>query len=262
MMLRKLRIGTRLGLGFGAILVIMVVVAVGGTALGKKSRDDLATTIEEATAKERLAAQMKALVLEQSAVMRNVGLHSDIKSMQADEDRAKELGKQYDGVLERMSKLQLSAAERGIIETLGRIDKELEMPFRQALGQATQFRNEEAAQVIMTEIDPQVQKSLAELNRLIEIQSKANQEAIGAARAMGDRLAASIYVVQAIVLLLAGLVAWAFTRSITVPLAEAVSVARRVAAGDLKSKIDVLGSDEAAELLNALREMNHGLTGM
>ncbi|MGE5095108.1 MAG: methyl-accepting chemotaxis protein [Betaproteobacteria bacterium] len=262
MMLRKLRIGTRLGLGFGAILVIMVVVAVGGTALGKKSRDDLAATIEGATAKERLAAEMKALVLEQSAAMRNVGLHSDIKGMQADEDRAKALGKQYHGVLERMSKLQLSATEREIIDTLGRIDQGLASPFQQALGQATQFRNEEAAQVIMTEIDPQIQKSLAELNRLIEIQSKANQEAIGAARAMGDRLAASIYVVQAIVLLLAGLVAWTLTRSITGPLGEAVSVARRVAAGDLKSKIDVLGSDEAAELLNALREMNHGLTGM
>jgi methyl-accepting chemotaxis protein len=82
MILRKLKIGARLALGFGAILAIMMVVSVGGTALGKKSRNDLVAVIDNADAKERLAAEMKALVLEQSAVMRNIGLHTDIKAMQ------------------------------------------------------------------------------------------------------------------------------------------------------------------------------------
>jgi methyl-accepting chemotaxis protein len=262
MMLRKIRIGTRLALGFGVILAIMVAVAVGGTALGTKSRDDLALVVEAATAKERLAAEMKSLVLEQSSAMRNVGLQAEIKAMQADEDRARQLGKQYDQALERMSKLQLTGPERQVIDTLGRIDKEVEAPFQQALGQATQFRNEEAAKVILTEIDPQIQKALSELNRLIEIQTRANEEAVASARATGDRIAVSVYVVQVIVLLLAGLVAWAITRSITGPLGDAVKVARRVASGDLESEIDAKGSDEAAELLNALREMNGGLSAM
>ena len=53
MTLRKLRIGTRLGLGFGVILAIMVAVAVGGTALGKKSRDDLAQVVQQGRAQLR-----------------------------------------------------------------------------------------------------------------------------------------------------------------------------------------------------------------
>jgi methyl-accepting chemotaxis protein len=262
MLLRNLKIGTRLAVGFGAILVIMVAVAVGGTALAKKSRDDLTATLQTTGDKERLAADMKALVLEQSSVMRNIGLHSDIKAMQSDEDRARNLGKAYDDAREKMSRLVSTPAERAILETLNTLDKQVEAPFRQALGMSTSFRNEDAAKVLMTELDPIIQKSLSELNKLIEIQNRADAEATASARVAGERLAATVYAVQAAVVILAVLLAWATTRSITGPMRQSVTVARRVAAGDLTSRIDVEGRDEAAELLQALREMNQGLGGI
>src|SRR5258706_6230795 len=205
---------------------------------------------------------MKALALEQSAVMRNIGLHSDIKAMQIDEDRAGSLGRMYDEGRERMSRLGLTASEREILEALNKADKEIDKPFQQALGLSTSFRNEEAAKVLMNEVDPLVQKTLLELSRLIALQTKANQEATQTAMVNGDRLAATVYVVEAIVLLVAVLIAWTTTRSITGPLAEALGVARRVAAGDLTSRIEVKGRDEAAELLAALRDMNGGLSRM
>jgi methyl-accepting chemotaxis protein len=262
MILRKLKIGSRLGLGFGIILAVMIVVSVGGTALGKKSRDDLSAVVAAAGAKERLAAEMKALVLEQSSVMRNVGLHSDLKSMQMDEDRAKRLGQMYDEAREKMAKMSLSPAERDILGTLAQIDKDVELPFKQAMAMSTSFRNEDAAQIIMNELDPTIQKSLFELGRLIDLQKKANQEAVAAATLIGDRLATTVYIINALVLLLAGLVAWAMTRSIAGPLSESVAVAKRVASGDLTSRIESEGRDEAAELLTALRDMNEGLGRM
>jgi methyl-accepting chemotaxis protein len=262
MVLRKLRIGTRLALGFGAVLALMMAVSVGGTWLGKKSRDDLATVHEVAGAKLALASEMKALALEQSSVMRNIGLHSDIKAMQIDEDRARRLGKMYDESREKMVKLALAPLEREILVSLNQSDKELDRPFQQALGLSTSFRNEEAAQILMSEVDPLVQKTLFELSRLIDIQKKANVEATRSAMVTGDQLAATIYIVDIIVLLLAVLLAWTITRSITGPLREAVAVAKRVASGDLTSRIRSSGSDEAAELLGALRDMNDGLGRM
>jgi len=53
--------------------------------------------------------------------------------------------------------------------------------------------------------------------------------------------------------------AWVITRSISRPLRQAVVLARTVAGGDLSAQIDVRGTDETAELLGALREMNHQL---
>jgi methyl-accepting chemotaxis protein len=259
MLLRNLKIGTRLALGFGAIVGAMLIVALGGAAYAKKSRDALTDTLQYTNEKERLAAEMKALVLEQSSVMRNIGLHSDIKAMQMEEDRARRLGKLFDEARERMSKMGLTAAERAIMETLNKLDRDVEAPFKQALGMSTSFRNEEAAAVLMKEVDPLVQQSIAELNRLTEIQKKANADAVAEARGTAEKLVLLVYAIQAIVVAGAVAIAWATTRSITMPMRESVDVARRVAAGDLTSRIAPEGQDEAAQLLAALRDMNRGL---
>jgi methyl-accepting chemotaxis protein len=259
MVLRTIRIGPRLALGFGAILAILMVVSVGSTWLGKRSRDQLATVHEATGAKLSLANDMKSLILEQSAVMRNIGLHSDIKSMQSDEDLARKLGKQFDDARARMMKLDLTSQERDILDSLEKTDKELDKPFLQALGLSTSFRNEEAAAVLMTQVDPIVQHTLTDLTRLVDIQRKASDDAAQNAIVVGDRLANTVYIVEATVLLLAVALAWSITRSITGPLSDSVSVARRVAAGDLTSRIESSGHDEATELLSALRDMNSGL---
>jgi methyl-accepting chemotaxis protein len=209
-----------------------------------------------------LAAEMKSLALEQSSVMRNIGLHSDIKSMQQDEDRARSLGKAFDEALKRMQGLAVLPEERVALEKLAKLDASLDAPFRQALGLSTSFRNEEAAQVLMTELDPLVQQSAAELSKLIEIQRRANAEANLDGIATGERQAMFAYAISAIVLVLSVLVAWTTTRSITAPIAESVGVARRVASGDITSRVTASGSDEAADLLRALGEMNDGLGRM
>jgi len=49
------------------------------------------------------------------------------------------------------------------------------------------------------------------------------------------------------------------TRSVIRPLQRAVDVARTVAAGDLTSRIDAGGTDEAAQMMQALEEMNASL---
>ena len=53
--------------------------------------------------------------------------------------------------------------------------------------------------------------------------------------------------------------AFMFTRGLTRPLRQAVSVAEKVAAGDLCSDIDVSGHDETGQLLSALKHMNQNL---
>ena len=63
--------------------------------------------------------------------------------------------------------------------------------------------------------------------------------------------------------LLLGLVlaGW-ITRSITAPLQQALRVAQSVAAGDLRSRVQVTSHDEAGQLLQALGDMNASLTSI
>ncbi len=58
---------------------------------------------------------------------------------------------------------------------------------------------------------------------------------------------------------LGGCAGWLLTRSVVRPLRVAVSVANKVAAGDLTTTIEVDGKDEPARLLEALRTMQENL---
>ncbi|MBA1262100.1 methyl-accepting chemotaxis protein [Stutzerimonas sp. NM35] len=58
---------------------------------------------------------------------------------------------------------------------------------------------------------------------------------------------------------LTALLAWVFTRSIVQPLNEAVAIAEVVAAGNLTQHVEVLGRDEPARLLAALKVMQETL---
>jgi methyl-accepting chemotaxis protein len=65
--------------------------------------------------------------------------------------------------------------------------------------------------------------------------------------------------VAGLAVLLAIAAAVVITRSVVRPLNRAVEVARTVAAGDLTSRIDVQGRDEAAQMMHALKDMNASL---
>jgi methyl-accepting chemotaxis protein len=64
---------------------------------------------------------------------------------------------------------------------------------------------------------------------------------------------------SAVLMLVCALLAWWLGRSIVQPLQAAVSIARRVAAGDLSSVVVVQGRDEISDLLRALQTMNQNL---
>ncbi|UTY59973.1 methyl-accepting chemotaxis protein [Massilia sp. erpn] len=68
-----------------------------------------------------------------------------------------------------------------------------------------------------------------------------------------------LLVLSVLVLGFGAVCAWLLTVGITAPLSRAVDAARRVASGDLSGQIDVAGSDETGQLLQALKDMNQSL---
>jgi methyl-accepting chemotaxis protein len=259
MVLRKLRIGSRLAVGFGGVLALMVAVALGVVFLDKLNRDQLAASLRAASAKEQLAVEMKLLALEQASTLRNLVLVGDVKGMEAVNQRIKSLAEALDTERGRLSQLELTNAERQVVANIAQIDKEFDAPVKEAYEFATHFRTEDTGNLLLRAIDPLVQRQLAELDTLVHQQRAAYTLAMDASLAAGQRLSWIAVGLIVSTLVVAGFFAWFVTRSISVPLKDSVAVARRVAAGDLTSNIRVEGRDEAAELLEALREMNTGL---
>lgn len=68
-----------------------------------------------------------------------------------------------------------------------------------------------------------------------------------------------IVIALILVSVIGGGFAFLFTRALARPLRQAVSVAEKVAAGDLRSEIEVSSHDETGQLLSALKHMNQNL---
>ncbi|WP_301547076.1 MULTISPECIES: methyl-accepting chemotaxis protein [unclassified Duganella] len=101
------------------------------------------------------------------------------------------------------------------------------------------------------------QKAIDDFIQLQEAKSRQDEQDAEEAYQGALRL---MLVVAVVALALGAAIAWGITRSITAPMAQAVKLARTVAAGDLSSDINVTSSDESGQLLLALREMNTSLS--
>ena len=100
---------------------------------------------------------------------------------------------------------------------------------------------------------------MAALNKLIKFNEQGAVHAADQTSKAVDAAVFMIVVALILILMLMVVIAIVLTRSIVSPLSEAVIVADRVSSGDLTQNIHVTGSDEPAHLLIALKRMQDSL---
>ena len=263
----NLKLGTRLGLAFGLVLLLLL----GTAALGMSRMAQVESRLEEIVKvnneETRLAVAMRIAVNQVSMATRDLVLQTDAAEIQkvhegllasrANYNDAEEaLGKIFSGSAGASERENSLFADIKVLKAAGRSANDKVI----ALGMAN--RDEEGIKVLMTEAKPAQRAWLNKLGELADFEEKQNQEA--AISAEQAYLAARVWMVSlsAIGMLLGAAAAWIITRSITLPIAQAVRVARTVAAGDLTSRIEVNSRDETGELLQALKDMNDSLVGV
>ena len=259
MSLRDFKIGTRLGIGFGSILAILVVVIVSANALNYRNKAQLLTGLALASEKNTQASLMKSAMLETGIAMRNIGLQGDVGLMQVEEGKVREQRKLYDGARGKLSSLGLSDGEKTLLANIARVDGEVDAAFKEAMGQVLAFNSEGAAKVIATRIDPLNKTTLADINKLLDLQHVAQQSFMDDSLAADARLMTVLFILGGAAVAIGAWCAIFITRSITVPLSGALAVAQKVAAGELTARVVVEGKDETSALQQALKDMNESL---
>jgi methyl-accepting chemotaxis protein len=259
MNVRDYKIGTRLGFGFGVILLILVGTVLLTNVLNYRNKSALMTGLDLAGAKELQAQSMKSAMLETGIAMRNIGLQSDVSLMQKEEEKVKANRARYDAARGKLQSLGLNDAEKKVLNDISALQTDVDAAFKEAMGQIMAFNAEGAAKVIAGRIDPLNQQALTALNKLVDLQQAAVADFKESSN-MGDRNLTMWMVVLAAVAVGVGILcALVITKSITGPLSGAVEVAQKVAAGELTSQVTVAGKDETSELLQALKDMNDSL---
>jgi len=123
-------------------------------------------------------------------------------------------------------------------------------------------KREQALAVLSEEVIPALDKYRASWQKLIDLQTASMEESMKQGQeafAAGRRVAVVILVIS---LLVAGIVGYQITQSITVPIQQAVEHAERIASGDLTREIVVTNQSETGKLQQAMHEMSERLSGI
>jgi len=247
-----------------SLVALAFVAAVGATGYAATARLS-ATTEDLLRTQEALKLQMQAdmahdAVRSEVLVTLLAGQRSEREAAQAGHQALKAKATELAESLEALEKLQLDAAAR---EALAKVKPRMALYVKAATTLADHaFRDYadhgaqlEAFGAAFRALESEMQK----LTALIEQRARSAQEESAEAATLA-RTAILVALALSAAVLLA--ISWRGTRSIVQPIREAVAVARTVATGDLSSHIVVRGSDETAQLLAALAQMNDSLVGL
>ncbi|MDL5595626.1 methyl-accepting chemotaxis protein [Bacillus subtilis] len=259
MSIRNLRIGLRASLSFAVLAGLLMVVGLFGLGQMKALRES-AAVIEESWMPSIESIHDAAANI---ASIRLESLRLITSTQAAVRERSKGiLTAQRQELLKRLDDHKTLIAndqERAMLEGLGADTAKYLSILDQIIKQIDAGQNDQAYTRLTTELAPQG----SVLDKTLEQMITLNQQgADAAAKSAAATYQQSLWIVATIIviaLIATLLLAWLLTRSITAPINQALSVARRIASGDLSGRIDSEGRDEAAQLLTALAEMQGNL---
>ncbi|MHB9100965.1 MAG: methyl-accepting chemotaxis protein [Sulfuricella sp.] len=259
-MFKNMKIGMRLGLGFGLVVILMTVIAFIGISHLSGLNDNMDKLVNDRYPKTVVANDVLKQLNRIARSMRNTLLMTNPDEIKKELGRIDESRK---AITENLEKLDKSiASEKGKAMLKGVTDARSKYVPAQDnfLKLASAGKRDEATALLLGEIRPAQLAYFDALNKLIEYQGQLMEET-GKKAAADYQTARNLMVALAIAaaLLGAGIAFWV-TRSITRPLNEAVAVANQLAEGDLNAKIDVNSHDETGQLLLAMKNMVAKLT--
>ncbi|VXB31158.1 methyl-accepting chemotaxis protein [Massilia sp. 9I] len=255
----NLNIGKRLGLGFGAICVMLVgMIATSNMMLGRintGTEEIVANRMPRIESTTRLIGEVNDIAI----ALRNMMLTEEQADRQKQAEEVRSSRKEIDRILDELEKTLQNPKARELLTQMNQHADRYTAGQEQLIKHVNAGLHEEARQYLAEELRPLLVQLKKAVHEQAELQKALAREKAEEAQRTYENTARLMWALGAVALALAGFVAWSITRSITRPVQRALEVANTVAAGDLTSRIDVTTRDEAGQLLQALKTMNENL---
>ena len=255
--LSALRLGPRLALGFGSI-VLLCAAAVGFgidriSTLRSLSQQLGSVDAEKLSLSERWARAIEANTARSWVLF--FATDPQIKTrLKAEMQQVVVLQTER---LKRMQQLAESEVDKRLLADIS-THRDAYQALRNSLLKRVEAGEDVRAE-LFDKLFPAAQAYTDVVEKLVARQRSNMTETQARAEAAALSATVALATGGALALLLAAGLAWRVTRSVVAPIAQARSLTEAIAAGDLSQTISVTGRDEAAELLTALQRMQGAL---
>ena len=255
-----MKLSRKLPLCFAA--VALVVACAGFFGLSELNRSlttygGAVSSYRQAEAVETLLSNFKTEIQEwKNVLLRGKDDAQRAKHWEAFQEHERQVHAQVNALLTALPE----GKERALLQEFDRAHAQMGQDFRAGFAQFTAAGFDPAAgDVAVKGKDRAPSELLAQASEQIVAAAKASVEQAEVSSERATLLSLVAMVLGAIAAIAAGV---AVSRSIVRPLDRAVAVAKTVASGDLRTRIEVTSNDETGQLLQALKDMTASLKGI
>ena len=259
------KIGTRLIVLFGSFLLVLIVLGWSGLVwLGRLN----ANTTSEIQRRFNITKLTNNTIANSTDNARITLQLFEAK----DPDEERKLNEQNDAISQQISKEvgeieeSLKTASSGEERDLFQVVTQNRAAYVSARNKAKRLladkKRDQALAVLTGEVIPALTLYRASWVKFIELQSEAVQRSIKESADAYSKSRRAAFLFFVLILFLAGGGALAVTRTITVPIQNAVEHAEAIAAGDLNRTIQVADQSETGKLLQSMRDMSTKLSAI
>ena len=265
MALNSMKVGTRLSLGFGLVLTLLLFIAALGVFNMSTIHAKLDEIVNENVVKSELVEHMSESVHIVARVSRSVVLLHDDNAIRAEMVKVDKARASYAKSVEQLAKMPMTAKETAVRDRIAALAKTARTFNDNAFALALAHKDEEAVAVVLTQAAPATQQWQDAMDEYAALHREDSHEHVAEASKSYARAWMSMLVLCGLAIVIGVGAAVTIGRSLLRQLggepAYAAEIAGRIAAGDLTMTVDTKAGDQHS-MLHAMKLMRDSLAGI
>ncbi|CAH2031223.1 methyl-accepting chemotaxis protein [Trichlorobacter ammonificans] len=254
-MLKNMKIGSRLGFGFGVIMVLLVVVGGFSVMEINDMNGNINRMANEMFPKTVAANDVIDQVNVAARALRNMALVKSPQDMEKEYARIPEARKIIDEKLKYLNSTITSEKGKGLLKALNDVIPGYRKSTEDYLKLLRAGKSEEALAILMGDLRKSQNAYIAAVNDIIHYQTELMNQAGTTAAADASKAKTIVISLLVVALALGVLLGVMITRSITRPVNACVDAANKIAQGDTNVTLDTTSNDETGVLQQAMQKM-------
>ncbi len=266
--IQRSSLARKLTLGFVAVLLLLVAVAVTGGYSVRQIGKSLEHIVRVNNRHTELTHELLNSINKLTIHSRSVALFTELDPKQLQVEF-----KEAEAAIARLSKAEADlrselkdsgdgGEELALIERISANVKKVLPEAKEALQQANDGDTVAAVLTLMNRVRPVEEELSKDASTLISLQTTQAEEANADSVALQKKMLALLGTLVVAALVVGGLIAWRITTSVTHPVKQAMHLTERIAAGDLTTQVPQGSGDEVGRLLQAASAMQNQLRTM
>lgn len=241
-MFEHLKLSSKIGLGFGAVIFLMIILVVMGIVQMNFAKSRLQTMNDINAKKQRYAINFRGSVHDRAISVRDVVLLDDEVRLQAALDNIKRLEDFYNAASANMNEMLKDSAlfnneERAILGRLNQIANKTNAGYKKIIQLKQSWQVDEAKKLLLNEVASDFSLWLKIINEFIDYQEEANNNLTKQVMLVVNNFVTIMLVLAGIAILIAVIITLFTARGIVSALGgepnEVSKVIKEVASGNL-----------------------------